>query len=98
MKHVHFLAYRLKEGESIKWTRPTGGLVMKPKRVCKGVEVADFVLAEEIISHRFHCAPGEHIILAEVLEEVDQVKAHRLHNRYERDYSDFLELMTGVRP
>jgi hypothetical protein len=97
MKHVHFLIYRLRSGESIRWNKPVGGLVMRPKRVCAGIEVADFGLAEEIAQHRYHCGPGEELILAEVLEEKDQVKSHRLHHRYERDFEDFLELMTGER-
>lgn len=93
MKQVHFLIFRLKDGESIPWSKPIGGLIMKPKRVCSGVAVADFGLAEEVASHRYHCAPDEVLILAECLEEVDQKKAIRMHRKYEREMSDFLELM-----
>jgi hypothetical protein len=98
MKHVHFLIFRIPSGDPIRWTKPVGGLVLKAKKICSGVAVADFGLAEEIATHRYHCAPGEELILAEVLEEKDQIKSHRLHARYEREFSDFLELMTGQRP
>jgi len=66
---------------------------MRPKRICHGVAVCDFGLAEEIASIRYHCAPDEVLILAECMEEVDQKKALRLHRRYERDMNEFLDLM-----
>lgn len=93
MQQVYFLIFRVRDGKRINWSRPVGGLVMKPKRICSGVAVADFGLAEEIASHRYHCAPDENLILAECMEEVDQKKALRLHRRYEREMNEFLDLM-----
>lgn len=93
MKQSYFLIYRVRQNKRVNWDKPEGGLVMKPKRICDGLAVADLGLCEEVASHRYHCAPDETLMLVEVFDERDQRRAHYLHRKYERDMSDFLELM-----
>ena len=95
MNHTFFLIYRVanEQTQPIRWDKPDGGLVLKPKKICNGVCIADFGLAEEIASHRYHRAPWEQLLLVEVMEEHDQHRARRLHNKYQRDFSSFIELM-----
>lgn len=95
MKHVFFLIYRIPSPAvaPTRWDRPDGGLVMRAKRICEGVAIADYVLADEIAHERYHCAPGQQLLLVEVFEEHDQNRVRRLHRKWERDRVDFLELM-----
>ena len=95
MKHCYFLLYRVPSVQTkpINWDKPDGGLVMKPKHVCSGVSVPDVELAQEVASHRYHCAPHETLLLVEVFEEYDKSRARRLHKLYERNFHEFLELM-----
>ena len=92
MKHCYFYIFRVSQSGK-EWKRPVGGLVMKPKRICGDTAITDFGLAEEVASHRFHCAPGETLVVEEVVDPSHFDKIRRMHRKYERDMSEFLELM-----
>ena len=87
---AYFLVYRQKVGEHS--GEPTGGLEMDAEVV--GGELApDYKLAFCLITQRYHCAPGESLIFREVFDAEDQWDAHLLHNAWELEMRDFLELM-----
>ncbi len=93
-KHCYYLAYRQKnDGRSVPWDRPTGGLVMDPEEYVQGHPIGDSAAAYEILQERYHCGPDEVLIMAEVFEKRECMKAHRLHHQWEHSMNQFLEMM-----
>jgi len=93
-KRCFYLAYRRKRSRrSIDWTRPTGGLVMEADGYVYGYPICDFQLAADVLHQRYHCGPHEELIIAEVLEKTEKGIAMRLHGKWERDMSEFMDLM-----
>ena len=93
-KRCFYLCYRRKHSRrSIDWTRPTGGLVMEADGYVYGYPICDFQLASDVLHQRYHCGPGEALIIAEVLEKEERSIAKRLHLRWEQDMADFHDLM-----
>ena len=90
----YFLVYRLPNKNGIiHWDHPTGGLVMETDDVVDGYPVCDFGLATDVIEQRYHAASYEKLLIAEVFETVEQVRAVTLHNQWESEAFDFEELM-----
>ena len=93
-KLVYFLAYRKKVSKlSINWRRPTGGLVMKPARIVDGYPVSDFQAAADLLEARYHCSPGEELIVAEVFEREEIRLARQLYHKWHWEAREFKELM-----
>ena len=93
-KYTYFLAYRKRCGKlSVNWRKPTGGLVQKPARFVEGYPVSDFQKAGRILERRYHCAPHEELIIAEVFEREEIRLARKLHLKWVADVREFRELM-----
>jgi hypothetical protein len=91
---VYFLCYRIKNcRRNINWTNPTGGLVMEADEFVQGKPISDHQLAANVLELRYHCGPHEALVIAEVFEEPEMLLARRLHQRWEREQHEFLELM-----
>jgi hypothetical protein len=91
--HCYFLAYRKKSGKKIRWDSPTGGLVMKPDRFVEGYPVGDYQLAYEVLKRRYHCGPGEELVMAEVFEKREMRLARKLCQEWNREAVEFIDLM-----
>lgn len=95
---VYLLVYRVKKGpgggiSAVKWNFPTGGLVMAAQKLLDGMPVCDWPVARTMANIRWHPAPDEELIICEVFEDFERAVALRLHNAYEADIRDFVELM-----
>jgi hypothetical protein len=89
----YFLIYRGPDKTPINWVEPTGGLVVEPKKIVDDIPIADIGLVQQVAEHRYHYGPGEFLVIAEVFEPLEQGVADALHDEYEKDLREFLELM-----
>ena len=91
----YFLIFRryISCKRELRWNKPTGGLVMIPDRVVDGHSVADMCLASDVIELRYHCGPHEELIVVEVFSKREKRLAERLHEKWEAEYEEFVELM-----
>lgn len=90
---VYFLVYRKRVGQKLRLKHPTGGLVMEPNKYLYGNPVADFGLAADLCEQRYHCGPHEELIIAEVFCKKERVMAMKLHQLWEDEQHEFLEMM-----
>ena len=88
----YFLAYRMRNGDPIDWEEPTGGVVMEA-RLVEGIPMSDYDIARQVLEDRYHCAPGEILVMAEVYGDREKWQATVLHRFWEREYVAFHELM-----
>ena len=88
-----FLCYRKRANKRIRWSHPTGGLVMEPECIVNGIPKADLRLAGEVLEQRYHCEGDEELIVAEVFQRKEMKLAKRLHQEWEEDMVSFKELM-----
>ena len=93
MRHCYFLCFRRRRNSKIHWRHPTGGLVVEPDRVVSGIPLAALQLVADVFAERYHCGPGEELIIAEVFEKRERRLALTLHRRWEREAWEFRELM-----
>jgi hypothetical protein len=89
----YFLFFRRKPRQRFRWDRPAGGLVMEAIGYSHGKPVADLRLAGEVLEQRYHCAPYEDAVIAEVFDRRDKETAQRLHDQWEQEALFFRELM-----
>jgi len=66
---------------------------MEPKAIINGVCQSDFPLAEEVIEQRYHRNTYEELVIAEVFEKREKRLARKLHNEWEAEMAEFVELM-----
>ena len=93
-KMCYFLCYRRRgRSKNIDWDHPTGGMVVEPLKVIGNIAVSDFRSAIEAMEDRFHCGPGEDLVIMEVFEQEYQSLAWLLHIKWQRDMHQFFELM-----
>ena len=93
-KLCYFLCFRVpRVGGQIRWDNPTGGMVMRPYKYLDGMPLADFTIARNLLEERHHCRPDEHLVIAEVFERPEKRLAQQLHNRYEAEMQEFVDLM-----
>jgi hypothetical protein len=87
-KYTYYFVYRVNENstECIDWGEPTGGMALPLHKEEHG-------LAMDIARQRYHTAPYEELILAEVWEEKDQFTAALLHRCWDQEMHMFLEAM-----
>ena len=83
---VFFLIYRTSNTQPINWTDPDGGLVVDLE--CKR-------FATELAIQRYHCAPWEHLMMAEVWGIEEMAQAQWLHDRWEAEVQE-LEAQWGA--
>jgi len=96
----YVLIWRVPKGGlySIDWDKPTGGMIMEPRKVLttqcgRRLAIVDWSLARSVAHERYHCGPGEELILAEVFEPAEQRLAKVAHLRWELEIRSFLQLM-----
>ena len=67
---------------------------MIPDRIVDGHSVADTGLVEELFEIRYHCGPHERkLLIREVFSRRKCRLAKRLHEKWEAEYEEFVELM-----
>jgi hypothetical protein len=86
----YYLIYRVSHDtagglQAIDWTEPTGGI--EDFALLKQSEVYD------VARTRYHCGPHEDLILAQVWGEEEVWQAHLLHEAWELEMRDFIQLM-----
>lgn len=92
----YYLVWRTDDASVIDWDEPTGGLVCEPERYVDNYPVCSMPLVKSVCKMRYHCAPGESLVIAEVFEPEDQYKADILHQHWEREMFHFKELMRNA--
>lgn len=94
--HCYFLVYRRYSDcrKKIRWREPTGGMVMAPGSFYQGVPVSDWTLALSVIEQRYHRGPNEELIVVEVFSRKEKRLAQQLHDQWEQEAAEFMELMT----
>ena len=93
---VYYLIFRrrINSKRKLRWSNPTGGLVLCADRVVDGHPVADMNLVSDLIELRYHAGPHEEVLLYEVFDRKKQRLARRLHDEWEEEELEFLELMS----
>ena len=89
----YFLVYRSPFGRPIDWEHPTGGFIQEAKDVIKGIPIPDQEAMWETAYARYHVAPGEKLVLAEVFGDIEKQICESLSVEYEDEYRAFRELM-----
>ena len=95
MHQCYFLVFRIKTTSLVPfdWDNPTGGLVTEPCDVINGHPVPDIALTRMVLELRYHCHHDEQLVLAEVFDQPEKQLAAKLHQRWEDEAHEFLELM-----
>ena len=85
-KRTYYFVYRVPDDSAhcIPWGEPTGGIVLVNPNQSQAMDMA---------RERYHCTPGETIVLAEVWGPEEKFKAGVLHRSWELERDKFLELM-----
>ena len=92
--YLYWLIFRRNDDcGCIDWDNPTGGLVVETNNVVEGIPVGNMEVIREVCLERYHCGPGEHLIMAEVFEIEDQQRAVILHEQWESEMKTFMEMM-----
>jgi hypothetical protein len=90
-RYVYVLVYRVHVTQRIDWNQPTGGLV---------IELADLQqkpsLRYDLAHERYHCGPGERLVMVEAMQVSTQRLAAQLHHEWECDVLKFVWLMEDI--
>jgi len=81
---VHYLVYRVQDTGFVDWEEPDGGLVLY---------LDDVPFLHRIAERRYHCDPGERLIIEEADTPEDRWKAVLLATYWEHEQREFTALM-----
>ena len=84
MQQTYYYVYRERADshETINWDEPTGGLVLPTADTCHAMDIA---------RERYHTAPYEELIIAEVWEDEKKWTATLLHKAWDVEMRTWLE-------